>query len=146
MTAGEEVEARLERAFGAVVPLILEEWPALDRAAIEATRGDLPALVALVAERTERTKVAVRRQLGELVTIAEAAARKNGSAAAAQVDEWVAAARRLESFAADEARRVQKSLLPQAEARLRQSPWASVLIAFAIGIILGLWLNGRRGR
>jgi hypothetical protein len=144
--------ARFERSFDAVVPLVSEEWPGLERSAVDATKGDLEALTALVAAHTERTKVGVRRHLLELLAVAESEkpAPGNGAANGAprvpDVDEVIAAVRRFESFAAEEAKRVGGRVLPLAEAKVRQSPWVSLLVALVIGLVLGLWLNGGRRR
>ncbi len=146
-----------QRAFPAVSALILEEWPALDPAALEATQGDFDKATALVAEHTSATRVTVRRQLGELLALAERPAAKraaNGAPPAAerpkpmvdQVDDVLAAVRRLESFAADEAKRMSAKLIPAAETRVRENLWVSLLLALGLGLILGLWMNGGRRR
>jgi ElaB/YqjD/DUF883 family membrane-anchored ribosome-binding protein len=129
-----------------VQPLIQAEWPGLDAAALAATAGDLEQVTALVAAHADRTKVAIRRALLELFVEATRARTTNGAAhpGVAQVDEALAMLRRFEAFASDEARKVSAKVLPETEARVRKSPWTSLLIALGIGLILGLWLNGRR--
>ncbi|MBN8611144.1 MAG: hypothetical protein J0L92_11195 [Deltaproteobacteria bacterium] len=70
-----------------------------------------------------------------------------GADPASQVDDLIAALRRLEKFASEESARVSHSLLPKLEARGRENLWASLLLALALGMILGLWAaGGRRGR
>ncbi|MBL9026155.1 MAG: hypothetical protein JNL21_28435 [Myxococcales bacterium] len=144
-----------QRAFAAVSPLILEEWPGLDDKALAETEGDFDRVVALVADHTDRTRVVVRRKLGELLVVAEKAEpqrRENGAAAPAearkpaleQMDEIIATVRRLEAFAADEAKRVSAKIIPAAESRVHKSPWMSLLFALGLGLIFGLWLNGGR--
>lgn len=151
-----------QRAFASIVPLVVEEWPLVPRAEVDATAGDLEALTALLARHLDRTKVLVRRQLLELYDVATAgraapdpsangeAKRAEGEAAPRaemQVEEVIAAVRRLEAFAADEAKRMSGTVLPVAEAKVRQNLWASLLMALGLGVIVGLWLNGgRRGR
>jgi ElaB/YqjD/DUF883 family membrane-anchored ribosome-binding protein len=164
--ARDEAEA-WKRGFAAVVPLVREEWPSLERARVEETAGDLDALVALVAEHSGRTKAMARRQLLELARVAELASEDRGKQPLdrgangvskktesearpkvdVQVDEVIAAVRRLEAFAADEAKRMSGTMLPAAEAKVRQNLWVSLLLSLGLGMILGLWLNGgRRGR
>jgi ElaB/YqjD/DUF883 family membrane-anchored ribosome-binding protein len=142
-----------KRAFGAITPLVLEEWPDLDPKALEATEGDFDRVTSLLAEHTDRTRVTVRRKLAELLVVAERPARRaNGAEVAAdrpkpaveQMDELFAAIRRLESFAADEAKRVSTKVIPAAESRVQKNPWVSLLFALGLGLILGLWLNGGR--
>lgn len=152
-TRTEPARDAFKRAFVALTPLVLEEWPDLDPKALEATEGDFDRVTALVAEHTDRTHVTVRRKLGELLVVAERPARRANGAevagdrpkpAAEQMDELFAAIRRIESFAADEAKRVSTKVLPAAEIRVQKNPWLSLLMALGLGLILGLWLNGGR--
>jgi ElaB/YqjD/DUF883 family membrane-anchored ribosome-binding protein len=153
-TRAEDHAAAFRRAFDAVSPLIREEWPDVDAASLAATEGDFDKVVALVAERTERTRVGVRRQLSELLTLARAVPKSeaNGARVPAerarpafdQMDDVLAAIRRLEAFASDEAKRISDKVVPAAETRIRQSLWTSLLLALGLGLILGLWLNGGR--
>lgn len=61
-----------------------------------------------------------------------------------QIEDLVGMVRRLESFALEEAKRVSDKVLPRAESKARQNIWVSLLFALGLGLILGLWLNGRR--
>lgn len=63
-----------------------------------------------------------------------------------QVDELFAAVRRLEAFAAEEAKRVSNRLVPQVETRAKQNIWVSLLLALGLGLILGIFLTGGRRR
>jgi ElaB/YqjD/DUF883 family membrane-anchored ribosome-binding protein len=60
------------------------------------------------------------------------------------MDELLAAVRRLEVFAAEEAQKVSSKLLPKAEAKVKDNIWVSLLFALGLGMILGLFLNGHR--
>lgn len=147
-------------AFDAVSALIREEWREVDAAALKETAGDLEKAVALVAKATDRTKVAVRRQIEELVAVAQRSAERgaaNGAANGAKpgfapprpagsidLEDVLAAVRRLEGFASDEAKRVGRSVVPGAESKIKENLWVSLLFALGLGMILGLWLNGRR--
>jgi hypothetical protein len=143
-----------KRAFAAVLPLVKEEWPSLDPAALEATHGDFDKVTALVAEHTDHTRLVIRRQLGELLAVAERSASRaaNGAATerpkgvADQMDDVLAAVRRLESFASEEAKRMSSKVIPLAETRVRQNLWVSLLLAHGLVVILGLWMNGGRRR
>lgn len=68
------------------------------------------------------------------------------ASALGQFDDLVAAVRRLEAFAADEAKRVSGKLVPQIETRAKQNIWVSLLLALGLGLILGVWLTGGRRR
>lgn len=63
-----------------------------------------------------------------------------------QVDDLIAAVRRLERFAAEESARVSHSLVPKLEAHARENLWMSLLIALGLGVIVGLYLAGGRRR
>ena len=63
----------------------------------------------------------------------------------AQIDDLVAAVRRLESFASEEAKRVSTRLAP-VETKAKENFWVSVLIALGIGLIFGLLMGGGRRR
>lgn len=153
-TRTDKPDDAFKRAFAAVAPLVREEWPGLDAAALEATEGDFDRVTSLVADHTERTRIVVRRQLGELLAIAERSASRavNGATVdrpkgvADQMDDVLAAVRRLESFASEEAKKMSDKVLPAAEIRVRQNLWVSLLLALGFGVILGLWMNGGRRR
>jgi hypothetical protein len=84
--------------FASVAPLIKVEWPALDASALDATEGDLDRVTGLVAAHADRTKVAVRRALLELLAEATRAKGANGAAhpSVTQVDEALEMLRRFE--------------------------------------------------
>lgn len=150
--AQESLATAYTRKLATVLPLIREEWPDLE--SLEESKEDFEKVVGLIAKHTDRTKAAVRRQLGELVAIAEAGT--NGvhervrppeprKGRADQIDEVLSAIRRLESFATEEAKRVSDKVLPIAETKVRQNLWISIIFTFGLGLIFGLWMNrGRR--
>lgn len=63
-----------------------------------------------------------------------------------QIEDLVAAVRRLETFASEEAKRVSGKLVPQIESKAKQNIWVSLLVALGLGLILGVWLTGGRRR
>lgn len=65
---------------------------------------------------------------------------------ASQIEDLIATVRRLEAFAADEAKRVSGKLVPQIESRAKENIWVSLLLALGLGLILGIWLTGGRRR
>ncbi len=153
----EDAADAFKRAFASVSPLVLEEWPGLDQDALAATEGDFDRVTSLVVNHTDRTRVVVRRKLGELLAVIERGdgeKRTNGVHALPdrakgvvdQMDDVLAAIKRLESFASEEAKRVGAKMIPAAEAKVQKSPWVSLLLALGLGLILGLWLNGGRRR
>lgn len=63
-----------------------------------------------------------------------------------QIEDLVATVRRLEAFAADEAKRVSGKLVPQIESQAKKNIWVSLLLALGLGLVLGVWLTGGRRR
>lgn len=76
----------------------------------------------------------------------KAQARSARDTVTGQIDDLVATVRRLEAFAADEAKRVSGKLVPQIESKAKQNIWVSLLLALGLGLILGVWLTGGRRR
>src|SRR5689334_10553651 len=58
---------------------------------------------------------------------------------AGQIDDLMAAVKRLEGFASEEAKRVSGKLLP-VETKAKENIWVSLLIALGFGLILGILL------
>ena len=67
------------------------------------------------------------------------------AAVSSQVDDLMAAVKRLEGFAATEAKRVSTRLEPVG-AKARENIWTTVLMALGLGVILGLLMGGTRRR
>jgi len=141
-----------QRTFQSVVPLIREEWPTIDAAALDATAGDLDQVTALIASHADRTRVAVKRHLLELHAVAARAPQKNGTSTlgagmSKRFDDLVSAVRRLESLALEEAKKVSDKIVPKAEAKVRENLWTSLLVALGVGMVMGFLMSlvGRRG-
>lgn len=62
------------------------------------------------------------------------------------IEDLVATIRRLEAFAADEAKRVSGKLVPRIESQAKKNIWVSLLLALGLGLVLGVWLTGGRRR
>jgi hypothetical protein len=129
--------------FAKLSELIRQEWPTIDKAELEATRGDLEGVVDLVAERTEHTRTLVRRQLDEL---RRELARPTGPGALGE--DAVDVLRLLRSRVTVVARELQSQAMTEATAHVKKNPLTSLLVALGLGFLLGLVLRGggRRGR
>lgn len=77
---------------------------------------------------------------------AEAPAKGTRLSNVGQIDDLLAAVRRLETFAADEAKRVSGKLVPTVEESAKKNIWVSLLLALGLGLLLGIWLTGGRRR
>src|SRR5262245_60849696 len=66
-------------------------------------------------------------------------------AASSQIEDLLAAVKRLEAFASDEAKRVSTKLVP-VETKAKENFWATLFIALGLGLIFGLIIGGGRRR
>ena len=124
-----------------LLPLITEEWPSLDAATLEATGGDLEALVGIIAGATDHTRALIRQQLGELEAVAAGGVKRPG------LGEIDAILDRLEAQTRKMVEQVQGTVLPAAEEKARENLGKSLLTALGLGFLIGLIFGGfGRGR
>lgn len=98
------------------------------------------------AAKEDTTGAGDRESKSESAPAPKAQARSARDTVTGQIDDLVATVRRLEAFAADEAKRVSGKLVPQIESKAKQNIWVSLLLALGLGLILGVWLTGGRRR
>lgn len=114
---------------------IMEKWPDLNEAALDATQGDFDKLVDLISEAVEKPRNQIRRQLRELSDTASEASKD----AITRVEKVL---RDLEDRAEELRDKVKNDLVPQAEDKMRENLLTSLLIALGLGLILGLVIGG----
>lgn len=126
--------------FAGLEAAILEEWPAVDKASLAATQGELDQVVELVAEKTEHTKTLVRKQLQELEKLAgERRDEPKKNKTEALLEAW-------EKKTAVLAKELREKVLVDAEKRVRENVLVSLLVALGLGLLVGLFIGGgRRG-
>lgn len=156
-TSAEQFKA----AFPKLVRAIQEEWPEVDAASLEETGGELSQVATMIAEKVDRTKQTIRRHLLEILHSADLSpssarhangAPKHANGAAKKTDEEhpelphmedvLAAIKRLEKFAAVEASRMGRNVMPAAETKVKENLLTSLLIALGLGFLLGFILRG----
>lgn len=160
-TGAEMSKAAFAGAFSMLRPAILDEWSELDATALATTDGEFDKVVALLAERTNRTKALIRRQLAELyaVVVAEprdsAAPRRAPSArsqstgdkekaATPRMDDLLA---ELEQRTAQIVRELRGGFLNDTRNRVKENVFFSLLVAVGFGFILGVLFTGsNRGK
>lgn len=142
--------ARFAARFDQLRPGILEEWPELDAEVLDGTAGELERVVALVAERTGRTRAVSRRLLRELLAEVDApaappAARTprpaNREPEPPHLDALERLFTTLESHLDDLTRQVKADVAPLALDTVRQHMGMALLIAGGLGVMLGLALG-----
>jgi ElaB/YqjD/DUF883 family membrane-anchored ribosome-binding protein len=125
-------EAFRER-FEALIPTIQREWPDLARHTLEATRGSLDEVVAVIASHTGRTATAVQGQLLELLHVADEQTQR----IAQNLDPFEDQLERL----LDE---LDATLRPKLERPVRERPLLALGIAAGVGLLTGLLLSSAR--
>lgn len=135
----------------------------MSEADLDETGGDIERVVAVVARATEHTRALVRRQLAELSGLTgaadaaadpltarvEAALRRLEERTAGlrgQANDVVERASALAGRASEVADHVKQDLVPEAEAKVKENPLVSLLVALGLGMILGLIIGGSFGR
>lgn len=139
------------QAWDRMAPLILQEWETVDEESLEKTEGDLDKVVALVAERTARTKAMVRRLLFELYQVVHEQPQRTRSAQRRRSDtrpESVEAmVHELERRAAQVMRELRGGLLRDTNRKIHDNLFFSLLVTLGLGFIVGVLFTGSgRGR
>lgn len=142
-------------AFPALRTAILAEWSEVDEPALAATGGELDKVVALLAERTTRTKALLRRQLEELYRVVtqpleplpdarpEKSAAADGAEKPPQMDQIV---EELERRMGQLIRELRGGLLDNARDRVKENVFFSLLVALGFGFIVGVVFYGSSSR
>jgi len=121
--------------FEALLPRIQEQWPSVARHSLEASRGSLEEVAAVIASQTGRTATVVQEQLLELLQVA-------GEQTARLADGLEPLEQQLQRLL-DE---LDATLRPRLEAPVRQRPLLAVGLAAGVGLLVGMLLSSRRRR
>jgi ElaB/YqjD/DUF883 family membrane-anchored ribosome-binding protein len=119
--------------FEALLPRIQEQWPSVARHSLEASRGSLEEVAAVIAAQTGRTATVVQEQLLELLQVA-------GEQTARLADGLEPLEQQLQRLL-DE---LDATLRPRLEAPVRQRPLLAVGLAAGLGLLVGMLLSSRR--
>jgi hypothetical protein len=137
-------------------PLILEEWPEVDAAALDATGGEPQAVIRAIAAATQHSKVLIRKQLAELAEVAGVGATGlegrllrvlhylEGKASPVQEG-----AEKLVEDLRERGASVGKQVgrkMQDAEGTLKENLWVTLLGALGLGLLVGLIVGLSRGR
>ena len=117
----------------ALLPRIQEQWPSVARHSLEASRGSLEEVAAVIASQTGRTATVVQEQLLELLQVA-------GEQTARLADGLEPLEQQLQRLL-DE---LDATLRPRLEAPVRQRPLFAVGLAAGVGLLVGMLLSSRR--
>ncbi len=143
--------------FEAIAPLILEEWPTVSADKLTETAGNLDQVVDCIANATNRTRLLIQHQLGELVQLATLPTQRprstrlserltqlaNGTLSESDLNHTITL---LEERTEELLGQFKQEVLPELNEKVRNNMGGSLLTALGIGFILGLLLGGGRGR
>lgn len=130
----QSLQDRFRERFESLLPLIQREWPEVARHTLEASRGSLDELTAVIAGHTGRTAAVVRDQLEDLL-------HRAGDQGRHLADHLDPLERQLEHLLDD----LNATLRPRLEKPVRQRPLLAVGLAAGVGLLVGLLLaSGRR--
>jgi ElaB/YqjD/DUF883 family membrane-anchored ribosome-binding protein len=135
MSQGNGQTAAFVEQFDKLVPLIRDEWPAVDGDALRQTKGDYDLVVTLIAEQTEHTKALVKKQLDELRTMIQ-------GNQASEVQRLRQMVERLQAKSQEIAGYVKSQMLKDAKQKVSDNPIVALLVALGFGLVLGLLLRG----
>lgn len=140
------------QGFDRLFPLMCQEWPQVTPEDLKAAEGDLDLTVELIAERSDRTKMLIRRQLAELHSLSQPPEpmwrdlRENGeangqppSAPSPSIDDLLDLLERRTEKLVD---RVKADVLPEVKAQAKRNLGTSILTALGVGFLLGLFVAG----
>ncbi len=143
-------------SFSEVARLICEEWPKVDREALDATEGDPQKVLDTVVAATGHSKVLVRKHLGEIAEVAGVDA--SGIEARLvrllhfledKADPIGQEAQRLAGQVRDRGVSVGKTVagsVHEAEGTMKDNLWVSLIAAMGLGVLAGLIAGMTRGR
>jgi ElaB/YqjD/DUF883 family membrane-anchored ribosome-binding protein len=119
--------------FDTLIPTIQREWPQVARHTLEATRGSLDEVAAVIASQTGRTATVVQGQLLELLQVAEQQTHRIAHTLEPLEDQLE---RLLDELDA--------TLRPRIEKPVRERPLLALGIAAGVGLLTGLLLSSAR--
>jgi hypothetical protein len=140
--------ANFKREFATIEPLVIDEWPTIDRTTLAASGGDFEAVVAVVAEATPHTKPVVRRKLTELFV--EATTKKDANPRddlrAGLSESLHEALDRIEQRVAKLREEAESSALPAVKAFAKEHLIFTLVMMLGLGFLLGKALTPRGRR
>lgn len=126
-----EFEAAMEAGL---VPLMVDEWPEVDRDLLDGAGNDLGEVVEVISTATGRTKTLVKAQLAELAVYAKA---DDATDTADDLTRMRRMLKNLEAKSQEIAEFARGQMLPQAKEKVQENLVVSLLVAVGLGFLLG---------
>ena len=126
-------EKWLLEKIDSLIPLIKEKWPTIAQQTLEATKGSIDDLVAVISSHSGTSAVGIKRQLFEIID----SIRDNNWEISEKIEP-------IESQLEELLEELNNTLRPKIEMPIRKKPLLSVAIAAGIGLLIGTFINSGR--
>ena len=126
-------EKWLLEKIDSLIPLIKEKWPTVAQQTLEATKGSIDDLVAVISSHSGTSAVGIKRQLFEIID----SIRDNNWEISEKIEP-------IESQLEELLEELNNTLRPKIESPIRKKPILSIAIAAGIGLLIGTLLNSSR--
>ena len=126
-------EKWLLEKIDSLIPLIKEKWPTIAQQTLEATKGSIDDLVAVISSHSGTSAVGIKRQLFEIID-------------SIQENNWEISDKiePIESQLEELLEELNNTLRPKIESPIRKKPILSIAIAAGIGLLIGTLINSGR--
>ena len=126
-------EKWLLEKIDSLIPLIKEKWPTIAQQTLEATKGSIDDLVAVISSHSGTSAVGIKRQLFEIID----SIKENNWEISDKIEP-------IESQLEELLEELNNTLRPKIESPIRKKPILSIAIAAGIGLLIGTILNSGR--
>ena len=126
-------EKWLLEKIDSLIPLIKEKWPTIAQQTLEATKGSIDDLVAVISSHSGTSAVGIKRQLFEIID----SIKENNWEISEKIEP-------IESQLEELLEELNNTLRPKIESPIRKKPLLSIAIAAGIGLLIGTLLNSGR--
>ena len=126
-------EKWLLEKIDSLIPLIKEKWPTIAQQTLEATKGSIDDLVAVISSHSGTSAVGIKRQLFEIID----SIKENNWEISDKIEP-------IESQLEELLEELNNTLRPKIESPIRKKPLLSIAIAAGIGLLIGTLLNNGR--
>ena len=126
-------EKWLLEKIDSLIPLIKEKWPTIAQQTLEATKGSIDDLVAVISSHSGTSAVGIKRQLFEIID----SIKENNWEISDKIEP-------IESQLEELLEELNNTLRPKIENPIRKKPLLSIAIAAGIGLLIGTLINSGR--
>ena len=126
-------EKWLLEKIDSLIPLIKEKWPTIAQQTLEATKGSIDDLVAVISSHSGTSAIGIKRQLFEIID----SIKENNWEISDKIEP-------IESQLEELLEELNNTLRPKIESPIRKKPILSIAIAAGIGLLIGTLINNGR--